>query len=98
MLNLSTPVADVRSPTSSRKCKQTSMRVRITSAPSRRLTSSGQTVSPDDRSGPARKCHRVQRLYLALAERLEVPLITIDQKLAAVPGVACPVEVVGATF
>lgn len=35
--------------------------------------------------------------YLAIAERLGVPLVTTDAKLAAVPGVRCAVEVVTAS-
>ena len=34
--------------------------------------------------------------YLALAERLDTPLVTTDQKLARVPGIRCAVEVVTA--
>lgn len=32
--------------------------------------------------------------YIALAERLECPLVTADARLAAAPGVDCPVVVV----
>lgn len=35
-------------------------------------------------------------LYLALAEALEVPLLTRDRALPGVPGVAVPVEVIAA--
>jgi predicted nucleic acid-binding protein len=31
--------------------------------------------------------------YVALAARLDVPLLTVDQKLAAAPGLTCAVEV-----
>lgn len=31
--------------------------------------------------------------YIALAEKLRIPLITHDRKLGRVPGVRCPVEV-----
>lgn len=32
-------------------------------------------------------------VYVALAERLDCPLVTADQRLAAAPGVSCSVEV-----
>lgn len=32
-------------------------------------------------------------VYVALAETLECPLVTADQRLARAPGVSCPVEV-----
>ncbi len=32
-------------------------------------------------------------VYVALAERLDCPLVTADQRLAAAPGITCPVEV-----
>jgi predicted nucleic acid-binding protein len=35
-------------------------------------------------------------LYVALAEALGAPLVTLDQRLARVPGLGCPVVVVGA--
>jgi predicted nucleic acid-binding protein len=31
--------------------------------------------------------------YVALAEAMHVPLVTADRRIAAAPGVACPVEV-----
>ncbi len=34
-------------------------------------------------------------MYVALAEALDVPLVTTDQRLAAAPGPRCLVEVVG---
>ena len=34
--------------------------------------------------------------YVALAERLEVPLVTADQRLASVSGLDCPIEVLPA--
>lgn len=34
--------------------------------------------------------------YIALAERLDAPLITIDDKLARIPGISCEVRVVRA--
>lgn len=33
-------------------------------------------------------------LYVALAERLEMPLVTLDTRLAAAPGLKAPVEVI----
>jgi predicted nucleic acid-binding protein len=32
-------------------------------------------------------------VYVALAERLDCPLVTADQRLAAAPGLACSIEV-----
>lgn len=32
-------------------------------------------------------------LYVSLAERLQVPLLTLDERLAAAPGLRCSVEV-----
>lgn len=32
-------------------------------------------------------------VYVALAERLDCPLVTADRRLAAAPGITCPVEV-----
>jgi predicted nucleic acid-binding protein len=34
-------------------------------------------------------------LYVALAARLDVPLLTADARLARIPGLPCTVEVVG---
>jgi len=34
-------------------------------------------------------------LYVALAERLDAPLLTADARLARAPGLRCPVEVLG---
>lgn len=34
-------------------------------------------------------------LYVALAETLEVPLLTLDGRLAGAPGIAATIEVVG---
>jgi predicted nucleic acid-binding protein len=36
-------------------------------------------------------------LYVALAEALDAPLITLDQRLGGVEGLACPVEVLAAS-
>lgn len=32
-------------------------------------------------------------VYVALAETLECPLVTVDQRLANAPGITCPVEI-----
>jgi len=41
-------------------------------------------------------CTAYDAVYLALSEALDAPLITCDTKLAAIPGAAASVEVIGA--
>jgi predicted nucleic acid-binding protein len=40
-----------------------------------------------------RNCTAYDSVYLALAEALDAPLLTLDSRLAAVPGVRCDVQI-----
>jgi predicted nucleic acid-binding protein len=40
-----------------------------------------------------RNCTAYDAVYLALAEALDAPLLTLDARLASVPGVRCEVQI-----